>query len=105
MKAILFYLIIKIIHDKSLNMAEPFNAKVGTFLNRLSFLALVIGLFSIWGTKYTRWLLEKGVSIPDIEQLHLGGGDVWLFMAIILFVIAKIYKRGIEIQEEHDLTV
>jgi hypothetical protein len=86
-------------------MVEPFNAKVGTFINRISFLALLIGLFSIWGTKYTKWLLAKGVLIPDIEDLHLGGGDVWLFMAIILFVIAKIYKRGIEIQEEHELTV
>ena len=105
MKAILFYLIINILHTNKVSMIEPFNTKVGTFINRLSFLALIIGLFSIWGMKYTNWLMEEGVDMPDIQKIPLGGGDVWIFMAITLFVIAKIYKRGIEIQEENDLTV
>jgi hypothetical protein len=30
---------------------------------------------------------------------------VWLFMSVTLFVIAQIFKRGIEIQTENELTV
>jgi hypothetical protein len=37
--------------------------------------------------------------------LHLGGADVWLFMGVILYIIAQIFKRGIEIQAENELTV
>jgi hypothetical protein len=43
--------------------------------------------------------------MPDAESLHFGGADVWLFMGVTLFVIAQIFKRGIEIQAENDLTV
>lgn len=41
--------------------------------------------------------------MPDLHYLRLGGADVWLFMGITLLVIAQIFKKGIEIQ--NDLTV
>jgi small-conductance mechanosensitive channel len=105
LRAWLFYLIIKILHDKKLNMAQPFNKEVGRFIFTISYVALLIGLFSWWGVKYSRWLAGKGVGMPDIQDMRLGGADVWLFMSVILFVIAQIFKRGIEIQTENDLTV
>jgi hypothetical protein len=105
MRALLFYLIIKILHDKELNMSQPFNREMGRFIFRISYLALVIGLFSWWGVKYTEWLGKQGVKMPDIQYLRLGGADVWLFMGVTLLVIAQIFKRGIEIQSENELTV
>jgi hypothetical protein len=105
MRACMFYLIVKILGDKKLNMVQPFNKEVGRFIFRLSYLALGIGLFSYWGVKYTGWLVSLGVKMPDIEYLRLGGADVWLFMGVTLLVIAQIFKRGIEIQSENDLTI
>ena len=105
MKACLFYLIIKMLYDKKLSMAQPFNDEVRLFLTRGSAFAFGIGLFTEWGVKYTEWLVTKGVSMPDTQHLRLGGADVWLFMGVILFVIAQVFKRGIEIQSENDLTV
>jgi hypothetical protein len=105
MRACIFYLIIKILHDKKLNMSQPFSREVGHFIFKISYLALSIGLFSWWGVKYTEWFVKQGVKMPDIEYLRLGGADVWLFMGVILFVIAQIFKRGIEIQTENELTV
>lgn len=105
LRAFLFYLIIKILHDKKLNISKPFNSEVGRFIFNVSYLAFGIGLFSFWGVKYTAWLIKQGVQIPDIQYLRLGGADVWLFMSVTLFVIAQIFKRGIEIQKENDLTV
>ena len=75
------------------------------FILQMSWLAFGIGLFTEWGVKYTEWLVTKGISMPDTQHLHLGGPDVWLFMGVILFVIAQIFKRGIEIQTENELTV
>lgn len=103
LKAFLFYLIIKILHDKS--MAQPFNNEVRIFLITGSALAFGIGFFTAWGVGYTEWLVNQGVQMPDTQHLRLGGADVWFFMAVILFVIAQIFKRGIEIQSENELTV
>jgi len=105
MRGWLFYLIIKILRDKQLDIAQPFSAVMGRFILNMSYVALFIGLFSWWGTKYTEWLVTKGVTMPGIEYLRLGGADVWLFMGVTLLVIAQMFKRGIEIQTENDLTV
>ena len=105
MRAFLFYLIVKILHDKKLNMSQPFNQEFGRFIFQVSYLSLGIGLFSNWGVNYTGWLVGQGVEMPDIRHLRLGGADVWLFMGVTLFVIANIFKRGIEIQSENELTI
>ncbi len=105
MRALLFYLIVKLLHDKKLNLSHPFNHETGRFIFKVSYLALGIGLFSSWGVKYTAWLVIQGVKMPDIQSLRLGGADVWLFMGVTLYIIAQIFKRGIEIQEENELTV
>lgn len=105
LRAIMFYLIVKKTHDKTVTMTGPFTDDVVRFVLQLSFWALLIGLFSAWGAKYSEWLAKKGIDMPDIQYLRLAGADVWLFMAVILFLIAQVIKRGIEIQTENELTV
>jgi hypothetical protein len=105
MRVLMFYLIIKILHEKKINMAQPFNYALRSFITTMSYLALGIGLFSWWGAGYSQWLTGKGVHMPAIESLRLGGADVWLFMGVILLVIAQIFKRGVEMQTENELTV
>ena len=105
MKACIFYLTIKILHDKKLNMSQPFSKEVRLFIIKVSCLAFGIGVFTWVGVEYTEWLVRQGVNMPDTQHLRLGGADVWLFMSVTLFVIAQIFKRGIEIQSENELTV
>ena len=105
LKAIMFYIIVKLFVDKKLNMSRPFNAALRSFMVKLSYLALGIGLFSHSGAEYCAWLVQQGSKPIDLQVLHIAGADVWLFMAVILFVIAQIVKRGIEIQSENDLTI
>lgn len=105
MRAILFYRIVKILYEKKLDMARPFNTATGGFITLVAYLSLGIGLFALWGSNYTAWLVTQGVRMPDIGTLLMGGADVWLFMGITLMVIAQIFKRGIEIQAENELTV
>jgi hypothetical protein len=105
MKAIIFYLIVKILMDKKLDMAKPFNKEMGRFIFNTSYLALGTGVFTHWGMKYAQWLAQQGVQMPDTQHLRLDGADVWLFMGVTLIVIGHIFKRGIEIQSENELTV
>lgn len=105
LKAIMFYLIVKLFTEKKLNMSQPFSVELRQFILKVSYLALGIGLFSHFGFKYSVWLAQQVPTTADLQSLHIAGADVWLFMAVILFVIAQIVKRGIEIQTENDLTV
>lgn len=105
MKALLFYCIVAVFHGKKFNLSQPFNEVVRRFILNIAFFALGIGLFSFWGTNFRKELVIQGLKMPDIQDLSLGGADVWLFMSVILFVIAQIFKKGIEIQIENDLTI
>ncbi|THF51748.1 DUF2975 domain-containing protein [Flavobacterium supellecticarium] len=105
LKAILFYLIVKLFVAKKLNIANPFSSALHQFIQNIAYLALGIGLFSYYGLHYSEWLTQKGAETPNLRLLNMDGADVWLFMAVTLFVIAQIVKRGIEIQNENDLTI
>lgn len=105
LKAILFYIIIRAIHHRKLDFKQPFNKSLPRFISSLAWLAIGIGLFSSWGANQSKWLMGKGISIPDIQKMGFGGADVWFFMGVVLIVIAQICKRGVEIQTENDLTI
>jgi hypothetical protein len=101
-KAYLFYLIIMIF--KTLNMIKPFSIDVERSIFKMSYVALLIGGLSLLGIRYSEGLIQQGAKLPEMYK-YFGGGDVFLMMAAILFVIAQVFKRGIEIQSENDLTV
>lgn len=104
-KACMFYLIIKALLKRNISMVQPFSIEAKRLVLNLSYLTFAIGLFSTMGSKYVHWLIGQGIKMPDTESLHLDSGDVWIFMAITLLVIGQIFRRGIEIQAENDLTI
>ena len=105
LKAILFYLIIKLLQEKKLDLSQPFTNSLLKFISTASYLSFGIGIFSHWGKSYASWLENQNISLPNIDSLRLGGADVWIFMGIILIVISFIIKKGIEIQTENELTI
>ncbi|MEB2782911.1 DUF2975 domain-containing protein [Algoriphagus sp. C2-6-M1] len=106
LKSTMFYLIVKLFSEKTLDFQKPFSMELRGFILNLSYLSLGIGLFSHAGFKYSDWLTAQGLSpSADMNSLHISGSDVWIFIAVILMVIAQIVKRGVEIQSENDLTV
>ena len=105
LKALMFYVIIKFFYNKNFNLAKPFNETTKRFVLNLGYLSLGIAFFSSWGTGFVEGLVQKGVSMPDLRYMRLAGADVWWFMGIVLFVIAFIFKKGIELQNENELTV
>ncbi len=105
LKAIMFYQIVKMFEEKKLNMAQPFSVELRSAILLLAYISLGIGLFSHCGSNFLDWLATQGVATPELKNLFVAGADIWLFMTVILFVIAQIVKRGIDIQTENDLTI
>lgn len=106
LKSTMFYLIVKLFTEKTLDLQKPFSMELRSFILNLSYLSMGVGLFSNAGFKYSEWLKSQyALPTVDLQALHLTGSDVWLFIAVILMVIAQIFKRGVEIQTENDLTV
>lgn len=105
LKAVIFYLIVKLFYDKKFNMAKPFHPAVTSFVFNVAYLCLGAGIFSFWGAKFAAWLVTKGIPMPDIHFLGIGAADVWLFMAVVLIVIGQVFKKGTELQTESELTV
>jgi hypothetical protein len=56
---------------------------------------------SIFWKTYIHYLSEAtGIKLPTNNT-----GDEYLFMAGMIYIISQVFKRGIEIQEENNLTV
>jgi hypothetical protein len=98
LKAYLFFKVVKII--SKINIINPFSQEIARLISDLSVIALQIGITAFISNSYAKWLMKK-----EIHFAYDGGGIEFLFLAGILFVIAVIFKRGIEIQNENELTI
>lgn len=105
LKATLFFFILKIFHDKKLDLSNPFTQKFKKYINQIAYCGLAIGVLSKLGGDLVIWALSQNVSLPELEKLKIGGADVWLLMGFVILVFAIIFKKGIELQSENDLTV
>jgi len=105
LKAILFYLIIWYFSKTKQMHSKPFTIYLYQFVKNSSLCSLGIALFSNWGTKFSSFLTKNNYIIPNLEQLNFSGASIWLFFALFLFVISQVLKKGIEIQEENELTI
>ena len=104
-KAIIFYQIVKLFYNKKFNIEQPFRGGISSVVFLIAYVCLGAGFFSKWATSYADWLKSQGIPMPEMHQMNIDGADVWLFMAIVLFVIGQVFKKGTELQTESDLTV
>lgn len=102
LKASIMYQVIQIF--KKLKLVQPFTEEVYSHIYKMSQLALSTGLLSYGAYTYSRWISKFGVDLSNLQEFISGRAE-FLFMAAILFVISQVFKRGIEIQSESELTI
>jgi hypothetical protein len=98
LKAYLFYLVSRIF--LKIDFDNPFNSTVQGLISKISYFSLTAGLLAVIANRYSEQLLKKGMDF----QIDWGSSE-FLFMAGIVFIIAILFKGGIEIQSENDLTI
>ncbi|QIA08140.1 DUF2975 domain-containing protein [Draconibacterium halophilum] len=85
---------------KRIQLSNPFTKEVIERLERISYLLFSIWILSISAGGFFAWLGEKAGELNDSWD-H----GPYLFMAGLVFIISQIFKRGVELQSENDLTV
>lgn len=102
LKAYLFYIVILLV--SKLDLAKPFNSFVSKQITQISYFTLSIGLLSSLAQHTAKNLLQQGYEIDTLDQFW-ADSEAFILMSAIIYIIATIIKRGIEIQNENDLTV
>ncbi|MDP2413021.1 DUF2975 domain-containing protein [Daejeonella sp.] len=102
LKAYLFYIVVRLI--SKLDLLKPFNSFVSEQITQISYFTLSIGLLSSLAQHTSTNLLKQGLKIDTLGQFW-ADSEAFILMSAIIYIIATIIKRGIEIQNENDLTV
>ncbi|HSK13232.1 MAG TPA: hypothetical protein VK907_08445, partial [Phnomibacter sp.] len=82
------------------DLAKPFNAAVADRFIRISYVALAAGFVAMLGKAYSDRILKNGIEVP----IHWAAGEILLFAGVI-YLIAQVFQKGIELQTENELTV
>ena len=102
LKAYLFYIVIILMHK--LDLSNPFNGFVSAQITRISSCTFLIGIVSFIGQETAKNLHHYGYRTNNLNPFW-EESEAFILMAAIIYIIAIIFKRGIEIQTENDLTI
>ncbi|MBK8488851.1 MAG: DUF2975 domain-containing protein [Bacteroidetes bacterium] len=102
LKAYLFYLVINLVSN--FNLSKPFNTYVSNHITQISYYTFSIGLISYIAQQFAKNLMHRGYVTDNLNQFW-EDSQAFILMAAIVYIIAAIFKKGIEIQNENDLTV
>ncbi len=102
LKAVLFYMVILLV--TKIDLAKPFNSFVSRKISQISYYTLSIGLLSYIARQIAKNLSHRGYPVDNLDQFW-GDSQAFILMAAVIYVIATIFKKGMEIQNENDLTV
>ncbi len=98
MKAYLAFLVVKLFLKFDLNY--PFNENTASLISKISYYALSIGVVAIIAEQYGHRIIKQGITL-EIDW----GAEQFLFFAGIIYIIALVFKKGVEIQSENELTI
>ena len=82
-----------------INISKPFNADVVKLMLKISYAILCVWLIAMVHNIHVS-LLEKSYGLV---ATYISGDSI--FLAGIVYVLAQMFKRGVEIQSENELTV
>ena len=102
LKAYLFYLVVCLF--LKLNIASPFRVEIAKIIEKISYEAFSIAIVSIVTKEYAKKLIQEGYELSETSK-YWNDTTAFLMMAAIVYVISQLFKKGIELQKENDLTI
>ena len=77
---------------------------MSAYISKLGYYSLMIGIVGEIADRFAKHLSHRDYNLGNIERFWDSNGT-YLLMAAIIFVIAMVFRKGIELQNETDLTV
>jgi hypothetical protein len=101
-KACLSYIVIRLMHK--MDILKPFSRFVSSQISQISYYTLSIGLLSYIARQLVKNLMHHGFVSDNLNQFWVDS-EAFIFMGAVIYIIATIFKKGVEIQTENELTV
>lgn len=102
LKAYLFYILIML--TTKLDLEKPFSSFVSKQISQISRLTFTIGLISYIAREAAKNLQRHGYELDQLDKFWVDY-NAFILMAAVIYVIALIFKKGIELQSENELTI
>jgi len=102
LKCYLFYVVIMLM--LKMDLSKPFNNFVERKFFEISYFTLSIGFLSYIANQFTKKLAYYGFITDNLNQFW-ADSQAFVLMGAVIYIIATIFKKGVDIQNENDLTV
>ncbi len=98
LKGYVFYVMIQVLN--TVNLANPFTMPVAVNLQKMSYLALAAWALGVIQSAHSSWVMDNtGWKLQEFYSAE------FFLMAGLVYIISQVFKRGVELQEEKELTV
>lgn len=102
LKACLFYVVIMLM--LKIDLTKPFNIYVSKQISRISYFTLSIGFLGYIAQQFSKNLMHHGFVTENINPFW-NDSQAFIFMGAVVYIIASIFKKGVDLQNENDLTI
>lgn len=102
LKAVLFYIVVILV--TKIELSKPFNEFVSKKIMQISYYTFSIGFISYIAKESAENLNHHGFNVENLNRFW-GDSQAFILMGAVIYMIAVIFKKGIELQNENDLTV
>ena len=102
LKAQLIYTMIRIF--LKIDLIHPFSKEIAKLISTLSYIAFEIGFSIAMARGCASWLIKRSFELEGLQS-YLSGAFEYFLLSALIFAIAQVFKRGVEIQAENELTV
>jgi len=99
LKAYNAFLITRVL--SKIRVKNPFTIDVSNLMEKISYLILGTWVVAMLFNIHMSWLSKR---VEGNWDKYMVSGD-FIFLAGVIFVFAQIFKKGVEIQTENELTV
>ncbi|WP_153797900.1 DUF2975 domain-containing protein [Foetidibacter luteolus] len=83
-----------------IKLASPFTMEISRILEKISYLILLVWVTAMLYNAHVKWLSK---TIGMARENFISGE--FIFLAGVVFIFSQVFKKGVEIQSENELTV
>ncbi len=87
-----------------MDLSKPFSSFVAKQISQISYFTLSIGLLSYIARQSAKSLMHHSAVTDSVNKFWVDS-QAFIIMGAVIYIIATIFKKGVDIQNENDLTV